>query len=165
MSSGNILLVSELEESNTYLWLRSALLIGEIRAASVRDGIDKVLAKLGAQKKIDQLYVVGHGNTAGIEIGSDWVDADNAAALQQFARLRDRFTTAGTVILDGCKVGHAVSLLQRLSIALGNRSVSAATANQRLTPGMEGGIRECKGAACTYSGEGWSETIDRWLGQ
>lgn len=164
MSTGNVLLVSELERSDTYLWLRSAMLIGEIRARSVQDGIDKVLAQVGG-RKIEQLYVIGHGNTSGIEIGSDWVDASNEAALQQFARLRGRFTERGSLVLDGCKVGHAITLLQRVSLAIGGLPVTASTANQRLTPGMEGGIRECRGSTCTYSGEGWSETIDRWLGQ
>jgi len=160
-----ILLVSELVESDTYLWLRSALTIGEIRVTGVRDAVDKTLAKLGDRGQIASLYIVGHGNTSLMEIGSDLLSATNHAAMQEFGRLRGRFASDGGCVLDGCKVGHAIDLLKRLSVALGNVKVSASTANQRLTPGMEGGVRECVGNSCTYTGAGWSETIDWLLGQ
>jgi hypothetical protein len=161
----NILLVSELARSDTYLWLRGALSIGETSASSIQDGIDKTLAKIGDRGQIASLYIVGHGNEGLFEIGSDYLTANNAAGLQQFARLRGRFTPKGGVVLDGCKVGHAIELLKKLSVAMGNVKVSASTANQRLTPGMEGGIRECTGNSCTYTGAGWGDTIDWLLGQ
>ncbi|NIN00874.1 MAG: DUF4347 domain-containing protein [candidate division Zixibacteria bacterium] len=95
------------------------------RVNNIRDMVDTVLGKLGADGCIRSLTIHGHGNSGIIQVGNeDLTDANvnNRAIRDQLRRLRGRFCAGAVVTLNGCLVGSSragSNLLKRLADILG----------------------------------------------
>lgn len=86
--------------------------IGELRATSVKDMVDKVLAHLKEGQKIKKLTLVGHGAPGTIVMGSGkfirshkHINGDESQWRPELQRLVGKFTADGEIFLNGCNVG------------------------------------------------------------
>ncbi len=114
---------------------------GEIRGGSVRDMVDKIIAKANGSP-IGFLMIRGHGEPGTQQVGKGTyfdfrMDGDTAT---QLARLRPLFAPGAEVRLDGCFVGagpRGESLLRTLVQLWGVR-VRAGAGQQNDLGGLEG---------------------------
>ena len=113
MSRLRITVVEEATSADRYNWWGGALRLSEIRATSVKDMVDKILARLGGDDSIRKLTIVGHGSAGNISMGdgkghergkhigirnqAEWNDELN--------RLKGRFCYNARVTLRGCHTG------------------------------------------------------------
>ncbi len=150
-------------------WLDSLFTINEILVVSVSDMVNKIETRLGRGRKIQNLFIGGHGAPGyqSVGAGSGWdttgafslqVDSSNGLLLgtaeAQMNRLGRNFAPNAIVTLGGCQVGRDTILLKAVSKSLGSVPVQAGTANQRpLVPGMEGAVIRCTSTStCTNMG-------------
>ncbi len=95
-----------------YLGGTALFTLGELRASSIKDMVDKILAKLGTGQKIRKLTIVGHGNKGIIVMGSakklkskQYINSNEAEWKPELSRLKGKFSANGEVFLRGCNTG------------------------------------------------------------
>ncbi len=148
---------------NGFLWLNRA---GEMHLPvdSVADMVNKLkrMCTSGMWRTyLYRIWIVGHGNRTGQDIGADFVSNTNVGTHRaKLAELRSHFCAGAEVTMGGCRVGYATQLLRAMSSAFGGVPVRAGTANQRAFPGLEGGVRSCTASSCTYSGRTIFDELD-----
>lgn len=130
-----------------------------LRATSLQNMVNNILYDLWPGDRIVTIDIYDHGDRDSMRIGDGALVA-HPAALAPLSLLRPRMAPQAVVTLHGCDVGHAKELLRMISARLGNVKVRAGTARQRILPGLEGGVRECKAMVCTYSGPGFWDWVD-----
>lgn len=70
--------------------------------------------------KMSKLNILDHGNTAGLEIGTDWVSTASFAGFQrEFARLTPKFETDAYVHLQHCEAGMNMRLMEMFADTFG----------------------------------------------
>jgi hypothetical protein len=96
--------------------------IGEIEVTSVKDMVNKIVAKLSKDNaKMAMLEIFAHGSPNFISIGDD--DDIHAFVpkrhMPTLVRLKPHFTSQGAVVLQVCEVGQARNLLIEMAKTLG----------------------------------------------
>lgn len=70
--------------------------------------------------KMSKLNVLDHGNTSGLEIGTDWVSTGSFARFQsEFARLTPKFESGAYVHLAHCEAGMNIRLMEMFADTFG----------------------------------------------
>lgn len=167
--------------SNPVDWLDSALTIGDITVISVPDMVRKVTDRLGPGRKIQNLFIGGHGSPGYQSVGAGTShDSSGMRSLQcdpadptklrgvadtSMRALASRFTSDAIITLGGCRTGADNRVLTAVSNAVGGLRVQAGTANQRpFVPGMEGTVVRCRRASCSnMSGRSWWSSPGSWI--
>ena len=163
-------------------WIDSLFTIGDIKVVSVADMANKVLAVTSSGRKIENLFIGGHGSPGFQSLGcGSGADSTGAKSLQvdsgtgallgtagvELGRIRPYFNKTAIVTLGGCEVGagsEGPALLKAVSAALGGIRVQAGTADQRpFLPGMEGSVVRCTPAGCETLSGGWWGTPGSWI--
>jgi len=114
MAELRITVVEKATQDDRYNWWSARMRSGESKAESVKDMVDKVLARLGEDDSILRLTLIGHGSPGNLSMGDgksrevgkhigidnpdEWVD--------ELERLRDRFSSDALLTLRGCKAGE-----------------------------------------------------------
>jgi hypothetical protein len=125
MSVGEITVIDDSEQVG---WRAAATRTGEVYMTDVRSMVTNVLRKAG-KTPITRLNILDHGNSSGLEIGSDWIDTSTFSSFEPFfLLLRGRFAKGGFVHLQHCQVGSNHALLTLFAKAFGV-SVIAGTGN------------------------------------
>ena len=102
-------------------YLASAVRAGEVYMVDVASMVQNVLKKLG-NEQIERLNILDHGSTYGIQIGSDWVTAENVGSYEPtLSKLRSRFSPQGFLHLQHCMAGNNRSLMMAFSRIFGVR--------------------------------------------
>ena len=113
MSKLHVTVVEEASTADRYNWWAAALRSGEIKAASVEDMVDKVLARLGEGGCIHRLTLIGHGSAGNLSMGDGkgkeaWkhIGIDNHGEwAADIDRLKGRFSSSALLTLRGCNAG------------------------------------------------------------
>lgn len=107
---------------------------GEIYMKCVQTMVDNVLAHLRARApysrtcspatrthgSMSRLNILDHGNSSGVEIGTDWITPGTFGTFRpQLRRLAGRFDDEGFVHLQQCEVGQNIGLLQQFADVFG----------------------------------------------
>ena len=98
---------------NGFLPQRATAVEGELRASSVSDMVQKVLAHLKDGQKIGRLIISGHGAKGNISVGAGQgsingkeINGDSKHWKTELAKLKDKFDpNKGELFLRGCNVG------------------------------------------------------------
>jgi hypothetical protein len=107
-------------------WLASASRLGEVYMTDVRSMVTNVIAKAGS-KLITRLNILDHGNSTGIQIGSNFITTTTLSTFEPtLLLLRPKFDKKGFVHLQHCQIGSNRLLLLGLS-RIFNRTVYAGT--------------------------------------
>lgn len=134
------------DKPDVVMWIDSAITPRDVPILNVSDMANKLVARFDSGgDRIRELRIVGHGNSYGQYMGSDWIDNDTIRGFRPpFSRLSRLFARSGALItLGGCLVGNNGPLLVELS-NMTNVPVRAFTASQRpLVPGDEGNETRC----------------------
>ena len=118
--------ITVVDSRDTVGWLASASRIGEVYMTDVRSMVTGVRIKAG-RSLITRLNILDHGNSGGIEIGSDWITITSLGRFEPtLILLRPRFHPRGFVHLQHCNVGSNQRLLLELARVF-NRTVYAGT--------------------------------------
>ncbi|WP_286755873.1 DUF4347 domain-containing protein [Roseivirga sp. UBA838] len=95
-----------------YLGGSALFTLGELRAGSVKDMVDKVLNHLKEGQKIGKLTIIGHGNKGIIVMGSakvlktnKYINSNESEWKPQLQRLKGKFAETGEIFLRGCNTG------------------------------------------------------------
>ena len=163
------LVIDVIDDSDIVGWLTSATTWNDIAVKSVRDMVDKVLARAkghGGAGSIYRLNIYGHAGPGNQSVGSGrgsapgkTITATNVTKYRPIlSRLKPYFAADGMVTLHGCEVAKGkigTSLLKSLSGIFGV-PVQGGVKNQRpLIPGMEGDVKRCTPVKCTKHGSTW----------
>jgi hypothetical protein len=111
--------ITVIDDSDIVGWMASATRFGEVYMTNVTSMVSNVLMRLGSNT-IDRLNILDHGNSSGIEIGTDWITPRSLPTfVPTLTRLRSKFSTGGFVHLQHCNVGSNHALLCELSRVFG----------------------------------------------
>lgn len=70
--------------------------------------------------KMSKLNVLDHGNTTGVQIGTDWVSTASFAGFQpEFAKLTSKFESDAYVHLQHCEAGMNITLMEMFADTFG----------------------------------------------
>lgn len=116
MSVGEITAV---DDSDAVGWMAAATRTDEVYMTDVRSMVTNVSRKAG-KTPITRLNIVDHGNSSGVEIGTDWIDTSTFSSFEPFfLLLRGKFARGGFVHLQHCDVGSNHALLTLFAKAFG----------------------------------------------
>ena len=145
--------------------LDSALTWNDVGIQNVKDMVNTLVGLCQGGDSLGHLTIVGHGNSTGQYIGSDFVTLQSLPAfrpdLGRMTRLFARGAGSGSrhVTMGGCRQGRNSGLLLALS-NIWNVPVSGYTALQRPgIPGYEGGRTTCY-ITCTRQGRTTADSVD-----
>jgi len=157
--------VLDASQSDAVTWLSGATTLGEVDIHSVKDMVNKLLARVKGQDRLRTLTIVGHGGRWGMYVGKDGLSLDTLRSHdRELRRLNSLFAPSATVELGGCFVGRDPEFVRRLSAIWYGVTVKAYSAGQRpLIPGNEGGERSCVRMRCAYSGRTFVDKMDEFL--
>jgi Domain of unknown function (DUF4347) len=113
-SGGGPITVSVIDDRDHVGWAAAATRLGEYSMTNVETMVAAVLKAKG-NRKIGRLNILDHGNEDGFEVGDDWVTLATLDKFPQLTQLRGLYSTGGYVHLQGCNVGRATALMQRLA--------------------------------------------------
>lgn len=95
-----------------YLGGSALFTLGELRASSVKDMVDKILNHLKEGQKIRKLTIIGHGNKGIIVMGSakklkrnQYINSNEPEWKPELQRLKGKFADDGEIFLRGCNTG------------------------------------------------------------
>src|SRR5690242_10516689 len=89
--------------------------LGAVHMTDVNSMVRNVVGKLG-RELLDRLNIVDHGNQEGIEIGDDWITAQNVYSFAaKLGPLSGRFYRRGFVHVQNCHAGANRELLIALA--------------------------------------------------
>lgn len=126
--------VTIIDDSDRVGWAASATRTGELSMTDVKSMVTNVLRHLSASApysrvctpgmttaaKMSRLNILDHGNTSGVEIGTDWITLSTFSRFQpDLARLSGTFDTGGFAHLQHCEAGMNIPLLQLFADTLG----------------------------------------------
>ncbi len=126
--------VTVIDDSDHVGYAAAATRTGELYMTSVRTMVDNVLRHLGASApysrvcapgtptsaRMSRLNVLDHGNTTGVEIGTDWITRANFSRFQpDLTRLAGNFDPDGFVHLQHCEAGMNIGLLEMFADTVG----------------------------------------------
>jgi hypothetical protein len=152
-------------EPDIVMWIAGGLHIGELDITSVSDMVAKIKARCGSTHKLGELRVIGHGNSHGQYVGSDWLSDRSVNAFRsELGQLRPLFGSGGRFTLAGCHVGHNSRLLLTLSDVLCVPVRAFMAAQRPVAPGDQGRAVQCF-ITCTRGGSEFWEGVDEALGQ
>lgn len=118
-----ILDIAAIDDSDIVGWMASVFRLNEMYMTDVTslvEGVKRRCAAITGGAHVRRLDVLDHGNSAGMEIGSDWITMKNVGSFDsQFRQLGSLFDKAGFVHFQHCEVGQNHTLLAHLSKVLG----------------------------------------------
>lgn len=113
--------ITVVDDSDIVGWVAGAARVGEVYMTDVRSMVTNVARQAG-RRPIDRLNILDHGNSSGVEMGTDWIDETNFTTFEPFfILLRGRFARNGFVHLQHCEVGSNHRLLTLFARAFGVR--------------------------------------------
>jgi hypothetical protein len=72
------------------------------------------------------LNILDHGNSTGVQIGTDWVDSSTFPTFESsFRKLQPKFSKGGFVHLQHCEIGSNTLVLTLFAVHLAFRSMLA----------------------------------------
>lgn len=126
--------VTVIDDSDHVGWAASATRAGELYMTNVRTMVDRVLRHLAASApysrtcgpgtptsaSMSRLNILDHGNTTGVEIGTDWITTGTFGTFRgDLARLSGNFDASGFVHLQHCEAGMNLPLLELFADTVG----------------------------------------------
>jgi len=112
--------ITVIDDSDLVGWAAAATRVGEIYMTDVVSMVTNVLGAVGVKGSIDRLNILDHGNSTGVQIGTDWVDASTFPSFDSlFRRLQPKFSTSGFVHLQHCNIGSNTTVLTLFARAFG----------------------------------------------
>lgn len=74
----------------------------------VQDGLDQLTTALADYSRLESLYIVGHGNQDGVQLGNQWLTANEISdRSSQLADWRSAFTTDADIVFYGCNLASS----------------------------------------------------------
>lgn len=159
-----------------FTWLSGLFSVGEIYITSVTSLVNRALHATKDGKRIDEMFIIGHGSPGWQGVGAgkgEEDDPDGRKSLEvdaatdnlkgtaeaQLNRLKGKFAPAAVVTLGGCEVAEGAEgqeLLRAVSKALGGVLVQGGDATQHaISPGSEGNVIRCNVATCWVHSAAW----------
>ena len=112
--------VTVIDDSDLVGWLASFTRTGEVYMTDVRTMTANVRRAVSEGQKINRLNILDHGNTSGVQIGTNWITTQNLSTFTPLlSSLRTLFTSDGFVHLQHCEVGQNQRLMVALAQAFG----------------------------------------------
>ena len=112
--------ITVIDDSDMVGWLAAATRTGEIYMTDVTSMVTNVISALGTAGRIDRLNILDHGNSTGLQIGTDWIDTTTFSVFDAtLRRLAAKFSASGFVHLQHCEVGSNHMLLSLFARAFG----------------------------------------------
>ena len=107
MAELRVTVVEKAGQNDPYNWWSAKLRSGESKAESVKDMVDKVLARLGENDSICRLTLIGHGSPGNLSMGDGkgsevgkHIGIDNPDEwIDEITRLCGRFTDGALLTL------------------------------------------------------------------
>jgi hypothetical protein len=97
----------------------TSFLRGDVNMTSLSNMVTNILAFAGTHQ-IRRLNIMDHGNSSGIQIGSDWITSSNFSSFSaEFNRLRGHFSSSGFIHLNQCEAGASQNLVCLIAQATG----------------------------------------------
>ena len=111
-----------IDDSDIVGWFASLARLNELYMKDVRSMVDAVIRRCTSVKgaTIRRLDILDHGNSDGIQIGTDWITMATVAPFDGlFRQLARLFASTGFVHLQHCEAGQNHALLGHFSKLFG----------------------------------------------
>ncbi|MDQ0821714.1 hypothetical protein QFZ69_002593 [Arthrobacter sp. V1I7] len=112
--------VSVIDDSDMVGWMASFTRTGEVYMVDTRTMVANVRKAISPRQTMHRLNILDHGNSAGIEIGRDFITSANVASFTPLlSSLRPLFSPGGSVHIQHCDAGQNRPLIVGLARAFG----------------------------------------------
>lgn len=108
--------ITAIDTSDWVGYFAAATRVGEVEFSDVRTLVSNVRARAGACAGLRRLNILDHGNSSGIELGTDWITVTSLPTYrQQLEQLAELFSDNGFLHLQHCDAGQNHALLAAIS--------------------------------------------------